>query len=182
MRYSPLQQRRRRKARTPRLAARRISGRLKTTHLGHEQSHPGRFDRGAPGRGSGVIVSADGLVLTQGHCVPEPTVKIGIPGGTEETADVLGRDEVYDLALLKLRGAVHRPSLRGNRQPALQVNGSPIQAPESIILYSRGKGCVSRPRRGEEGCELNRIGWLCEMIIESGCPRALAVRGLAVPS
>jgi serine protease Do len=53
--------------------------------------------------GSGVIVSADGLVLTQAHCAPDSTVKIGLPGGTEGIADVLGRDEVYDLALLKLR-------------------------------------------------------------------------------
>jgi len=54
--------------------------------------------------GSGVIVSADGMILTQGHCAPEPTVKIGLPGGTEEIADALGRDEVYDLAVFKLRG------------------------------------------------------------------------------
>ncbi|MBV8520948.1 MAG: trypsin-like peptidase domain-containing protein [Acetobacteraceae bacterium] len=54
--------------------------------------------------GSGVIVSADGLVLCQGHSAGQPTVTVGIPGGTEETADVLGRDEVYDLCLLKLRG------------------------------------------------------------------------------
>ena len=53
--------------------------------------------------GSGVIVSADGLVLSQSHCAPDPTVKIGLPGGTEEVADVLGRDDVFDLCLLKLR-------------------------------------------------------------------------------
>jgi serine protease Do len=53
--------------------------------------------------GSGVIVSADGLVLTQSHCAPDATVTIGLPGGTEEIADVVGRDEVYDLGLLKLR-------------------------------------------------------------------------------
>lgn len=52
---------------------------------------------------SGVIVSADGLVLTQSHCAPDPTVKIGLAGGTEEIADVIGRDEVYDLCVLKLR-------------------------------------------------------------------------------
>jgi serine protease Do len=53
--------------------------------------------------GSGVIVSADGFVLTQSHCAPEPTVNIGLPGGTEEIADVVGRDEVFDLGLFKLR-------------------------------------------------------------------------------
>jgi serine protease Do len=53
--------------------------------------------------GSGVIVSADGLVLTQSHCAPNATVTIGLPIGTEEIADVVGRDEVYDLGLLKLR-------------------------------------------------------------------------------
>ena len=52
---------------------------------------------------SGVIVSADGLVLTQGHCAPEPTVKICLTDGTEEVADVLGRDDVFDLCVLKLR-------------------------------------------------------------------------------
>src|SRR5438094_2346544 len=30
--------------------------------------------------GSGVIVSAEGLVLTQAHYAPNPTVKIGLPG------------------------------------------------------------------------------------------------------
>ncbi|MGO9914068.1 MAG: serine protease [Isosphaeraceae bacterium] len=53
--------------------------------------------------GSRVIVSADGLVLTQSHCAPDATVTIGLPGGTEEIADVVGRDEVFDLGLLKLR-------------------------------------------------------------------------------
>ena len=58
-----------------------------------------------PEAASGVIVSADGLVLTQGHCAPEPTVKTCLADGTEEVADVLGRDDVFDLCLLKLRKA-----------------------------------------------------------------------------
>jgi serine protease Do len=70
--------------------------------------------------GTGVIISADGLVLTQAHVAPGPTIvravargqkidegaettKVYLQDGSEVIADVLGWDGLHDLSVLKLR-------------------------------------------------------------------------------
>jgi len=67
---------------------------------------------GGPSVGSGVIVSADGLILSQRHVVsipfPEATPGSKIPvllaDGTKAEAELLGVDPLYDLAALRLTG------------------------------------------------------------------------------
>jgi serine protease Do len=78
------------------------------------------FVVGLPG-GTGVIISADGLVLSQAHVTPghpsmlnaslgkqkrdrsAETTAVYLPDGSEVVADVLGWDMVYDLSVIKLR-------------------------------------------------------------------------------
>jgi serine protease DegS len=73
----------------------------------------GRFRREqveGVGAGSGVVVSAEGLILTNAHVVAGATeVRVGIPGGSEAEARVVALDLASDLALLKADGAGYRP-------------------------------------------------------------------------
>ncbi|WP_216215740.1 S1C family serine protease [Amycolatopsis aidingensis] len=57
--------------------------------------------------GSGVILSADGEVLTNAHVVEGATgtVEVTLSDGTTYAAEVLGGDAGADIAVLRLRGA-----------------------------------------------------------------------------
>ncbi|MET9515300.1 trypsin-like peptidase domain-containing protein [Streptomyces sp. NPDC002994] len=56
--------------------------------------------------GSGVIITADGEIITNNHVVSgADTVKVKLSDGKTYTAEVVGTDPDKDLALIKLRGA-----------------------------------------------------------------------------
>jgi S1-C subfamily serine protease len=57
---------------------------------------------GGRGLGSGVIISPDGLVLSNSHVVSEArTVRLALSDGVESEAQVIGNDPDTDLALLR---------------------------------------------------------------------------------
>lgn len=66
------------------------------------------------GAGSGVVVSADGIVLTASHVVKQPQrfsrrtrrprLKVVFPDGQEYSAKILGMNETADAAMLKIEG------------------------------------------------------------------------------
>ena len=68
------------------------------------------FPRRAPQRsarslGSGVIVSADGVVLTNNHVVARAKdIKVTLTDGRELSAKIVGSDEKSDLAVLRIEG------------------------------------------------------------------------------
>jgi len=58
------------------------------------------------GDGSGVIVSSDGLVLTNDHVVRDAQrIWVGLADGRVTEAKIVGRDPASDLALLRIAGA-----------------------------------------------------------------------------
>lgn len=58
---------------------------------------------GGEARGSGFIIAADGIVVTNNHVVKDATkVTITLDDGTELPAKVLGRDARTDIAILKI--------------------------------------------------------------------------------
>lgn len=62
--------------------------------------------REVKGSGSGVVISPDGYVLTNNHVIENASkIIVTLPGGEEYNADVVGVDNVTDLALLKLDGS-----------------------------------------------------------------------------
>ncbi len=64
---------------------------------------------------SGVIWSADGLVVTADHVLErEEDIAVGLPGGQSAAARIVGRDPGTDLALLKADVAGLRPIERGD--------------------------------------------------------------------
>ena len=58
-----------------------------------------------PGMGSGVIVDAGGMVLTNSHVIRNADeIKVTLPDGRSFDAKVTGDSPVYDLAVLKIEG------------------------------------------------------------------------------
>ena len=63
------------------------------------------------GTGSGVVLSADGYVLTNTHVVTldgesgDPSISVTTSDGHIYSASIVGTDPVYDLAVIKLEGA-----------------------------------------------------------------------------
>lgn len=71
----------------------------------------GRTERGQPrlptqqSSGSGFFISADGYIVTNNHVVENAeTIKVVLKDETELDAEVVGRDEATDLAVLKVKG------------------------------------------------------------------------------
>src|SRR5205814_7264191 len=57
------------------------------------------------GKGSGVIVTANGRILTNAHVVNGfDDIKVTLPDGTELDAKVVGKDTKADLAVIQLKG------------------------------------------------------------------------------
>lgn len=57
----------------------------------------------AQGEGSGIIISEDGLVITNNHVIEgSTTITVTLPGGKEVPAKLIGADQRSDLAVLKI--------------------------------------------------------------------------------
>ncbi|HEY0025741.1 MAG TPA: trypsin-like peptidase domain-containing protein [Longimicrobium sp.] len=70
-----------------------------------EMMIPPGAEREVAGLGSGFIITPEGLVITNEHVVRAASeVMVTLPDGREFDADVVGADEVNDLALLRIRG------------------------------------------------------------------------------
>ncbi|NJD20083.1 MAG: hypothetical protein FIA95_12480, partial [Gemmatimonadetes bacterium] len=66
---------------------------------------PGQ-QRRAMGFGSGVIVRADGIILTNDHVVRNSEqIKVTLPDGRDFEAELVGTDQVADVAVLRVRGS-----------------------------------------------------------------------------
>lgn len=61
---------------------------------------------GGEGAGSGIVLTSDGIVLTNHHVVDGSTaIRVTASNGAAYTAKVLGFDESHDIAVIKLEGA-----------------------------------------------------------------------------
>jgi serine protease Do len=79
------------------------------------------------GQGSGFVVSADGLILTNAHVVREAKdVTVKLSDRREYTAKVLGTDPVTDIAVLRI-DAKNLPTVRLGDPKKLEV-GDPVMA------------------------------------------------------
>ena len=75
----------------------------------------GRDGRG--GAGSAVVVSADGLLLTNAHVVGQAAYGRAIfADGSEADIDVVGADPLSDLAVVRARSATPAPAVLGNAE------------------------------------------------------------------
>ena len=113
----------------------------------------GSRDRRAQSLGSGVIVSADGYLLTNNHVVGDVSAQVSVVLGDkrEMPAKIVGVDELTDLAVLKI-DARGLPALPWGDSSKLKVAewvlaiGNPFQLNQTVTL-----GIVSATGRSLEG-------------------------------
>ncbi len=94
------------------------------------------------GSGSGFIVDPKGLVLTNNHVVDGAVIiRVRLEDGRSFDADVLGRDPLTDLALIRLRGkAENLPVVRLGDSSTMRVGdfavaiGNPFGLASSVSL------------------------------------------------
>lgn len=104
------------------------------------------------GQGSGFIISADGLVLTNAHVVREAKqVTVKLSDRREFAAQVLGSDPATDIAVLKL-DAKHLPTVQLGDPRQVQV-GDPVLAIGSPYGFEQSatQGIVSAKGRSLPG-------------------------------
>ncbi len=104
-----------------------------------QQGAPSR--RTERGQGSGVILQADGLVLTNAHVVDQiDRVTVGLENGQRYEGRVVGLDKLTDLAVVRLVGAGPWPVAPLGNSDALQVGdwaiavGNPFGLDNTVTL------------------------------------------------
>jgi S1-C subfamily serine protease len=104
-----------------------------------QQGAPSR--RTERGQGSGVILQADGLVLTNAHVVDQiDRVTVGLENGKRYEGRVVGLDKLTDLAVVRLVGAGPWPVAPLGNSDALQVGdwaiavGNPFGLDNTVTL------------------------------------------------
>src|SRR4051794_11792737 len=117
-----------------------------------EVSGPG----GRGGAGSGVVVSDDGLLLTNAHVVARSTGGRSVfSDGSEAPVEVVGADPLSDLAVVRARGATPPPAVLGDAAP-LQVGqlvvavGNPFGLAGSVtagVVSALGRSLPTRDGR-----------------------------------
>jgi len=93
------------------------------------------------GSGSGFVIDPNGYLLTNNHVVADAmTIKVILNNGREYVAKILGRDESYDLAVLKI-------SATGLK--ALQFGDSAkVQVGDSVIAFGSPLGLSGTVTQG----------------------------------
>ncbi len=101
------------------------------------------------GLGSGVIVRDDGYILTNNHVIEDSTsLLVRLADGTEHAAEIVGTDELRDLAVLKI-AASGLPAASFADSDAIEVGqwvialGSPFGFERTVtagIVSAKGRG------------------------------------------
>jgi serine protease Do len=117
----------------------------------HTQSNRGMFGTAA-GMGSGFIISADGLVVTNHHVVAgNEKLEVHLPDGRRFEGTVVGSDPQTDVAVVRLAGAKNLPTVVLGSSDALRVGdwvlamGSPMGLEHTVtrgIISAQGRGSL----------------------------------------
>ena len=104
------------------------------------------------GSGSGFIIDADGLVVTNAHVVERfDSVNVALADGSEYRGSVLGVDEIADLALLRLQSPRRFDAMQLGNSDGIQV-GDDVIALGFPLRYELGnsptvtRGIISSKR------------------------------------
>jgi len=109
------------------------------------------------GSASGVLVSADGLVMTAGHCVERPgsKVEIVLSDGRKFSATGFGLEITYDCGLFK----IDSKALAGEKLPFAEMGWSSELEPNQPIFslghggkYNKVRGAYLRFGKVVDGC------------------------------
>lgn len=100
--------------------------------------------------GSGFVISSDGFIVTNNHVIDDADeVSVTFQGGTKSfDAEIIGRDEETDLALLKIKADKLLPTLSFGSSEALKVGewvlaiGNPFGLDHTVtagIISAKGR-------------------------------------------
>ncbi|MGH3646967.1 MAG: S1C family serine protease [Micromonosporaceae bacterium] len=117
------------------------------------------------GTGSGVVVSADGLVLTNNHVVGDADeIEVRFQDGGRETAELVEADPELDLAVIKIEDAKDLPAARIGNSSKLRVGdtviaiGSPLGLEGSVTAgIVSGLDRTIPAREGVGGGEISGV-------------------------
>ncbi|MDO9598132.1 MAG: Do family serine endopeptidase [Azoarcus sp.] len=105
------------------------------------------------GLGSGVIVSADGFILTNNHVIEAADeIEIALNDGRKFSASVIGRDPETDLAVLRVQTDTPLPAITFSRGDMLHVGdvvlaiGNPFGVGQTVTM-----GIISALGRSQLG-------------------------------
>ncbi len=114
----------------------------------HEMPEEGQTQRG---QGTGVIISEDGLIITNNHVVRGATeVTVRLSDGHEHAGEVVGQDEKTDVAVIKIKATGLMAAPLGNSDK-MQVGdwvlamGSPFGLDQTVtagIISAKGRANV----------------------------------------
>jgi len=135
-----------------------VSVNISSTNLVQVQADPffggffGNQVQRSQSLGSGVIVSADGYVLTNTHVIgnQSESIRVTTGDGQERPARLVGVDQVSDLAVVKIEGANYQPLPWGDSSRLRVAEwvlavGNPFQLSGTVTL-----GIVSTVSRSAE--------------------------------
>lgn len=88
------------------------------------------------GAGSGVIISADGYIVTNNHVIEDATsISVRLPDGKEYPAEFIGTDEDFDVAVIRIKPE------NGEKFPyAVMGNSDTLEVGEDIIVIGNPLG------------------------------------------
>jgi serine protease Do len=105
--------------------------------------------------GSGFIISKDGLILTNNHVVEgADEIKVKLTSGKEYKAEIKGRDQKLDLALVKINAAGDLPAVALGESDSIEIGewvmaiGNPFGLSETVtagIVSAKGRVIGSGP-------------------------------------
>ncbi len=103
------------------------------------------FSVPATGVGSGIIVSADGYILTNRHVVADSTsVSVALEDGTQHDAHVIDVSSDHDLALIKIDATGLKPArIAGSSNLQVGQTAIAIGSPLGTFTETVTKGIVS---------------------------------------
>ena len=105
---------------------------------------------GGSSTGTGVVLSADGYIVTNAHVVEDAAaISVLLTGGESHTARLVGADDISDLAVLRIEAHDLTPAVFGD-SAALQVGDSVAAIGDPLGVEFRGtmtNGIVSAINR-----------------------------------
>ncbi|MFO7565080.1 MAG: trypsin-like peptidase domain-containing protein [Enhygromyxa sp.] len=122
----------------------------------HTRSRRGMF--ATSGMGSGFVISADGLVVTNHHVVAgNEKLEVHLPDGRRFEGTVIGSDPQTDVAVVRLAGAKGLPTVVLGSSDTIRVGdwvvamGSPMGLERTVtrgIVSAQGRGSLGLYRDG----------------------------------
>jgi len=121
---------------------------------------------GGEGAGTGFVIAANGVIVTNSHVVAETTdIEVAFSDGRTRAAEIVGRDAPADLAVLKV-DATGLPVVELGDSDSVQVGDEVIAIGNALALeggLSVTQGIISGPPR-EIGTE---IGTTLESVLQT---------------